>query len=193
MCKVPDLPASKNRAPTTSRTFTTAGCTSVEMGFCVHGFCHRVAVDPTKHNSIWVIVDRLTKSAHFIAMKNTWTLDQLARAYLEEIVRLRRVPSSIVSDRDTRFQFGFWQKLQEAFGMLLRFSTAFHLATDGQTERTIQALEDMLRACALDFKSVWDEQPALIECSYNNSYHASISMAPYEALYGRKYRTPLCW
>jgi len=91
-----------------------------------------------KHNSIWVIVDRLTKSAHFIAMKNTWTLDQLARAYVEEIVRLHGVPSSIVSDRDTWFQFGFWQKLQEVFGTLLRFSTAFHPATDGQTECTIQ-------------------------------------------------------
>jgi len=68
-----------------------------------------------KHNAIWVIVDRLTKSAHFIAMRNMWTLDQLARAYLKEIVRLYGVPSSIMSDRDTRFQYGFWQKLQEAF------------------------------------------------------------------------------
>jgi len=76
--------------------------------------------------------------------------------------------------------------------MLLRFSTAFHLATDGQTERTIQTLEDMLRACALDFKSAWDEQLALIEFSYNNSYHTSIGMAPDEALY-KRYRTPLCW
>ena len=146
-----------------------------------------------KHDAIWVIVDRLTKSAHFIAMRNTWTLDQLARAYLEEIVQLHGVPSSIVSDRDTRFQSGFWQKLQEAFGTLLRFSTAFHPATDGQTERTIQTLEDMLQACTLDSKGAWDEQLALIEFSYNNSYHASIGMAPYEALYGRKRRTPLCW
>ena len=78
-------------------------------------------------------MDRLTKSARFIGMKNTWTLDQLARAYLEEIVRLHGVPSSIV-DRDTRFQSGFWQKLQKAFRMLLRFGAAFHPATDGQTE-----------------------------------------------------------
>jgi len=75
--------------------------------------------------------------------------------------------------------------------MLLRFSTAFHLTTDGQTERTIQSLEDMLRTYALDFKSAWDEQLALIEFSYNDNYHASIGMAPYEALYGRKCRTPL--
>jgi len=90
-----------------------------------------------KNNAIWVIVDRLTKAAHFIAMRNTWTLDQLARAYLEEIVWLHEVPSSIVSDQDTRFQSRFWQKLQEAFETLLCFSTAFHPAMDGQTERTI--------------------------------------------------------
>jgi len=77
--------------------------------------------------------------------------------------------------------------------MLLHFSTTWHPATDGQTKRTIQTLEDMLRACSLDFKSVWDEQLALIEFSCNNSHHASIGMAPYEALYGRKCRTPLCW
>ena len=76
-----------------------------------------------KNNAIWVIVDRLTKTAHFIAMRNTWTLDQLARAYLEEIVRLHGVPSSILSDRDTRFQSTFWQKLQEVFRMLLLRST----------------------------------------------------------------------
>jgi len=79
-------------------------------------------------------VDRLTKTAHFIAMGNTWTLDQLARAYLEEIVRLHGVPNCTVPDRDTRFQPGFWQKLQEVFRTLLYFSTAFDPATDGQTE-----------------------------------------------------------
>ena len=86
-----------------------------------------------KNKTIWVVMDRLTKTAHFIAMPNTWTLDRLGRAYLEEIVKLHGVPHSIVSDQDIRFQSGFWQKLQEAFGTLLRFSTAFHLATGGQT------------------------------------------------------------
>ena len=76
--------------------------------------------------------------------------------------------------------------------MLLHFSTAFQLATDGQTERTIQTLEDMLRACTLDFKSAWDEQLTLIKFFYNNSYYVSIDMTSYEELYGRKYRTPLC-
>jgi len=101
-----------------------------------------------KNNAIWVIVDRLTKTTHFMAMRNTGTLDQLARAYLKEVVRLHGVPNSIVSDRDTRFQSGFWRKLPEAFRTLLRFSTTFHPAIDGQTDRTIQTLEDMLRTWA---------------------------------------------
>jgi len=125
---------------------------SVSMDFVVG-----LPLTRQKNNAIWVIVDRLTNTAHFIAMRNTWTLDQLARAYLEEIVRLHKVPSSIVSDQGSRLQSGFWQKLQGVFGTLLHFSIAFYLATDGQTERTIQTLEDMLRACALDFKSAWDE------------------------------------
>ena len=124
---------------------------SVSMDFVV-------GLPPTqkKNNAIWVIMDRLMKTAHFIAKRNTWTLDRLVQAYLEEIVRLHGVPSLIVSDWDMRFQSGFWQKLQEAFGTLLLFSTIFHPAIDGQTERTIQTVEDMLRACALDFKKAWD-------------------------------------
>jgi len=103
------------------------------------------------------------------------------------------VPSSIVSDRDTRFQSDFWQKLQEVFGTLLHSSTAFHLAINGQTEHTIQTLEDMLRACTLDFKKALDDQLTLIEFSYNNSNRASIRMGPYKALCGRRCRTLLCW
>ena len=102
-------------------------------------------------NAIWVVVDRLTKSARFIAMKDTWTMDQLADAYVREVVRLHGVPREIVSDRDARFLSKFWEKLHQAFGTKLKFSTAFHPATDGQTERIIQTLEDMLRACALEF------------------------------------------
>ncbi|KAL2938982.1 Transposon Ty3-I Gag-Pol polyprotein [Bienertia sinuspersici] len=144
-------------------------------------------------NAIWVIVDRLTKTARFIAMKDTWNMKQLADAYMKEVVRLHGVPTDIVSDRDSRFLSHFWGKLQEAMGTILKFSTAFHPATDGQTERTIQTLEDMLRACVMEFQGSWDEHLSNIEFSYNNSYHSSIGMAPYEALYGRKCRSPLCW
>jgi len=145
------------------------------------------------HDAIWVIVDRLTKSAHFLAIRTTLPLEDLARLYIDEIVRLHGVPVSIISDRDTRLTSRFWGSLQQALGTRLKFSTAFHLQTDGQSERTIQTLEDMLRACALDWAGHWDEHLPLIEFAYNNSYHSSIGMAPYEALYGRPCRSPVCW
>ena len=103
------------------------------------------------------------------------------------------VPLDIISDRDSRFTSRFWQSLQTALGTKLNLSTAYHPQTDGQTERTIQTLEDMLRACVIDFGGNWDTYLPLVEFSYNNSYHTSINMAPFEALYGRKCRSPICW
>ena len=143
-------------------------------------------------NVIWVIVDRLTKSAHFLPVRTKFSLDRLAELYINEIVRLHGVPVTIVSDRDPRFTSRFWPKLQNALGATLHFSIAFHPQTDGQSERTIQTLEDMLRTCVLDFKGYWVKYLPLVEFAYNNSFQASISMAPYEALYGRKCRTPIC-
>ncbi|KAJ8754865.1 hypothetical protein K2173_015377 [Erythroxylum novogranatense] len=105
-----------------------------------------------KHDAIWVIVDRLTKSAHFLAIKQTDSLHVLAKKYIDEIVRLHGIPDSIVSDRDPRFTSRFWGSLQEALGTKLHFSTAFHPQTDGQSERTIRTLEGMLRACVIDFR-----------------------------------------
>ncbi|KAH9665582.1 Endonuclease [Citrus sinensis] len=142
---------------------------------------------------IWVIVDRLTKSAHFLARKSTDNVGQLARLFIKEIVRLHGVPVSIVSDRDPLFTSRFWASLHKELGTKLRFSTAFHPQTDGQSERTIQTLEDMLRACVLDLSGGWEEHLILIEFAYNNSFHSSIGMAPFEALYGRKCRSPICW
>ena len=113
--------------------------------------------------------------------------------YIREIVRLHGVPRSIISDRDPRFTSRLWGQLQSALGTKLKFSTAFHPQTDGQSERTIQTLEDMLRACMLDWKGEWDSHLCLVEFAYNNSYHASIGMAPYEALYGRPCRSPSYW
>ena len=97
------------------------------------------------HDGIWVIVDRLTKSAHFLPVGKKYTLDKLAELYVSEIVRLHGVPESIVSDQDPRFASKFWIALQAALGTRLHFSTAFHPQTDGQSERTIQTLEDMLK------------------------------------------------
>src|SRR5262249_40280737 len=145
------------------------------------------------HDSIWVIVDRLTKSAHFIAVKTTYSAAQLAQLYVDQIVKYHGVPVSIISDRGSQFTSKFWQRLQEIMGTQLDFSTAFHPQTDGQSERTIQTLEDMLRMCVLDFGGDWERHLPLIEFAYNNSYHSTIGMAPYEALYGRKCRSPLCW
>ncbi|GJZ04279.1 putative reverse transcriptase domain-containing protein [Tanacetum coccineum] len=144
-------------------------------------------------DTIWVIVDRLTKSAHFLPMREDDTLEKLTRQYLKEVVSRHGVPVSIISDRDGKFTSHFWKSLHKALGTRLDMSTAYHPETDGQSERTIQTLEDMLRACVLDFGKGWDKHLPLVEFSYNNSYHTSIKAAPFEALYGRKCRSPICW
>ncbi|GJR93443.1 putative reverse transcriptase domain-containing protein [Tanacetum coccineum] len=145
------------------------------------------------YDTIWVIVDRLTKSAIFTPIRETDPLDKLARMYLKEVVTRHGIPVSIICDRDPRFASNFWRSLQNALGTNLDMSTAYHPQTDGQSERTIQTLEDMLRACAIDFGKGWVNHLPLVEFSYNNSYHASIKAAPFEALYGRKCRSPVCW
>ena len=145
------------------------------------------------HDSIWVIVDPLTKSAHFLTVRKDLELEKYAELYVRQIVRLHGVPVTITSDRDPRFTANFWKSLQTALGTRLQYSTAYHPQTDGQSERTIQTLEDMLRACVLDFQGKWEEQLHLVEFAYNNSFQQSIQMAPFEALYGRACRTPLCW
>ncbi|KAD6119027.1 hypothetical protein E3N88_10298 [Mikania micrantha] len=120
-------------------------------------------------------------------------MDRLAKLYVNEIVSRQGVPISIISDRDSRFMSRFWQTLQNALGTQINMSTAYHPQTDGQTKRTNQTLEDMLRSCVIDFGGSWDIHLPLVEFSYNNSYHTSIQCAPFEALYGRKCRSPICW
>ncbi|GJX15778.1 putative reverse transcriptase domain-containing protein [Tanacetum coccineum] len=137
-------------------------------------------------DTIWVIVDRLTKSAHFLPIRENDPLDKLARLYLNRIVARHGIPVSIICDRDGRFTSNFWKSFQKALGTDISMSTAYHPETDGQSERTIQTLEDMLRACMIDFGKGWVKHLPLAEFSYNNSYHASIKAAPYEALYGPK-------
>ncbi|GJR08321.1 putative reverse transcriptase domain-containing protein [Tanacetum coccineum] len=129
------------------------------------------------HDTIWVIMDRLTKSAHFLPMREDYKMERLARLHLNKIVARHGVPISIISDRDSR----------------LDTSTAYHPHTDGQSERTIQTLEDMLRTCVLNFKGSWDVHLSLVEFSYNNSYHSSVRCASFKALYGRKCRSPIMW
>ncbi|GJS22743.1 putative reverse transcriptase domain-containing protein [Tanacetum coccineum] len=145
------------------------------------------------YDTIWVIVDRLTKSAYFLPMRENDPLEKLMKLYMKEVVTRHGVPVSIIFDRDGRFTSLFWQELHKALGTQLDMSTAYHPETDGQSERTIQTLEDMLRTCVLDFGKSWDRHLPLVEFSYNNSYHTSIKAAPFEALYGRKCRSPVCW
>jgi len=145
------------------------------------------------YDSIWVIVDRLTKVAHFLPVKTTYNGPKLAELYMERIVCLHGVPKKIVSDRGSQFTSHFWKQIHSSLGTELNFSTAYHPQTDGQTERLNQILEDMLRACALQYGTSWDKSLPYAEFSYNNSYQNSLKMAPFEALYGRKCRTPLFW
>ncbi|WVZ69566.1 hypothetical protein U9M48_018337 [Paspalum notatum var. saurae] len=144
-------------------------------------------------DSIWVVVDRLTKVAHFIPVKTTYSGAKLAELYMSVIVCLHGVPKKIVSDRGTQFTSHFWKRLHESMGTKLNFSSAYHPQTDGQTERANQILEDMLRACAIQYGTSWDKSLPYAEFSYNNSYQASIKMSPFQALYGRRCRTPLHW
>jgi hypothetical protein len=146
---------------------------------------------PVGYDSIWVIVDRLTKVDHFILVRTNYTGAKLAELYMTRIVCLHGVPKKIVSDRGSQFTSQFWKKLHESLDTQLNFSSAYHPQTDGQTERTNQVLEDMLRACALKHGGSWDKSLPYAEFSYNNSYQASLKMSPFEALYGRKCRTPL--
>nr|GEV15693.1 putative reverse transcriptase domain-containing protein [Tanacetum cinerariifolium] len=122
-----------------------------------------------KNDAIWVVVDRLTKSAYFLPIRKDFSISRLADIFQQDI------------------------GLQSSWGTRLKFSMAFHPETDGQTEQTIQTLKDMLRSCALEWTGNWDEYLCLVKFAYNNSWHASIKAAPYELLYGRKYRAPICW
>nr|GFB78565.1 putative reverse transcriptase domain, ribonuclease H-like domain, aspartic peptidase domain protein [Tanacetum cinerariifolium]GFB93808.1 putative reverse transcriptase domain, ribonuclease H-like domain, aspartic peptidase domain protein [Tanacetum cinerariifolium] len=126
-------------------------------------------------------------------MRETDPLEKLAKLYLKEVVARHGIPVSIICGRDPRFASRFWRTLQKALGTSLDMSTEYPPETDRQSERTIQTLEDMLRTCVIDFGKGWVNHLPLVEFSYNNSYHVSIKAAPFEALYGRKCRSPFCW
>jgi hypothetical protein len=136
------------------------------------------------YDSIWVIMDRLIKVAHFIPVKTTYSGAKLAELYISRIMCLHGVPKKIVSDRGSQFTYKFWEKLHESMHTRLNFSSAYHPQIDEQTERTNQILEDMLRACELKYGKSWDKSLPYAEFSYNNSYQASIKMDPFKALYG---------
>ncbi|GKC51577.1 putative reverse transcriptase domain-containing protein [Tanacetum coccineum] len=126
-------------------------------------------------------------------MRENDSVDKLARLYLKEVVTRHEIPVLIICDCDGRFTSNFWRAYQKALGTRLDMSTAYHPQTDGKSERTIQTLEDILRACVIDFGNGWERHLPLIEFSYNNSYHPSIKASPFEELYGRKCGSHVCW
>jgi hypothetical protein len=142
------------------------------------------------HDSIWVIVDRLTKVPHFLPEHTTDKAQKYAELYIDRIVCLHGIPWTIVSDRGTQFVARFWEQLQESLGTKLIRSSTYHPQTDSQRERGNQILEDMLRTCAIHYGKNWDKCLSLAEFAYNNSYQSSLKMAPFEALCGRIVERP---
>jgi transposase InsO family protein len=131
--------------------------------------------------------------AHFIPKKTTYSGPQLAELYMLRIVYLHGVSKKIVSDTGPQFTSRFWERLHETLDTQLHFSSAYHPQTDGQTKRVNQILEDMLRACALQYGRSWDKSLSYAKFSYNNSYQESLKMAPFEMPYGLGCQTPLFW
>ena len=145
---------------------------------------------PKGNDSIWVIIDQLTKIAHFLPVRSDFSARKYADLYVARIVSLHGVPKTIISDRGSQFTSHFWKHLHSALGTRLIHSSAYHPQTSGQVERVNQVLEDMLRTCTLTYNKNWEECLPLAEFAYNNSYQKSLQMAPFEALYGRRCRTP---
>ncbi|GJT96914.1 retrotransposon protein, putative, ty3-gypsy subclass [Tanacetum coccineum] len=155
--------------------------------------CAKVKAEHQRPSGLLVQPDIPEWKWEKITMDFITKLPKMTRLYMKEIVARHGIPVSIISDRDSHFTSRVWQSLHKALGTQLDLSTAYHPQTDGQSERTIQTLEDMLRACVIDFGNGWDRHLPLVEFSYNNSYHTSIKAALFEALYGRKCRSPVCW
>ena len=146
-----------------------------------------------QHDSIMVVVDKLTKESHFISVKSTYKAEAIAKIFMREIFKLHGFPKEIISHRDTKFTSNFWKVLFADLGTKLKFSTAYHPQTDGQTKRVNQVLEDMIYMYVMDKPSKWEDYLHLVEFSYNNGQQASLGMSPYEYLYGRRCRTLVTW
>eukprot|EP00253_Pinus_taeda_P017798 PITA_17798 len=149
----------------------------------------------TKKNndSIMVVVDKLSKAAHFIPVQSTYKAVQIAHIFMQNVFKLHGLPKVIILDRDVKFTSAFWRTLFAELGTQLNFSTTYHPQTDGQTERVNQVVEDMLRACVMMRPTQWEEYLHLVEFVYNNGYHSSTQLSPFEVLYRRKCRTPSSW
>jgi hypothetical protein len=148
----------------------------------------------TKQNdAIMVVVDKLSKSTHFIPVNSTCKAIDVTQVFMKEIFKLHGMPKEIMSDRDTKFTSNFWKSLMVGLETKLLFSTAYHPQTDGQTKRVNQILEDMLRMHVMHQPKKWEDYLPLVEFTYNNGYQASLKMSPFKVLYGRSCNTPVSW
>ena len=140
-----------------------------------------------------VVVDKLSKASHFIPVKTTYKVANIADIFLKKIFRLHGILKVIISDRDPKFTGNFWKSLLKGLNTTLNFSTSFHPQTDGETERVNQVLEYLLRMYVKDQPGKWEDYLHLVEFAYNNNYQASAIFSPFEILYGRKCNTPISW
>jgi hypothetical protein len=146
-----------------------------------------------KFDSIWVIIDQHSKSAHFIPMNTNYKVQKFAEIYIARVLCLLGVLRTIISDRDSQFVARLWEQVHTSLGTHLIHSLAYHPQTDGQTERVNQIIEDVLRACVLEHQKSCDQNLPWAEFSYTNTYQESLKMAPFEVLYGRRRHTTLNW
>ena len=146
-----------------------------------------------QNDSIMVVVDKLSKAAHFIPVKTTYKAANIADIFLKQIFRLHGVPKVIISNRDPKFTGNFWKSLFKGLNTTLNFSTSFHPQTDGQTERVNQVLEDLLRMYVKDQPGKWEDYLHLVEFAYNKNYQSSAKFSSFEILYGHKCNTPISW
>eukprot|EP00253_Pinus_taeda_P015383 PITA_15383 len=157
------------------------------------GFITGLPKSKRNNDSITVVVDKLSKSAHFISVQSTYHAAQIANIFMQSIFKLHGLPKTMIFDRDVKFTSAFWRTLFEGLGTQLNFSIAYHPQTDGQTEQVNQVVEDMLRSYVIQRSTRLEEYLHLVEFAYNNGYHASLQMSPFKVLYRRKFRTPSSW
>jgi hypothetical protein len=146
-----------------------------------------------KHDSIMVVVEKLTKAAHFVPVNTTHTTTNIAEIFMKEIARLHGIPRTIISDRDTKFTSKFWRVLFKGFGTNLNFITSYHPQTEGKIERFNRIIEDMMRMYVIDKPSKWEDYLHLVEFAYNNEYQDSLRIIPFEDSYERKCNNPVSW
>jgi hypothetical protein len=140
-----------------------------------------------------VVINKLSKSTHFIPVKSTFKDINIAKILMKENFRLHGISKMMISDRDVKFTYTFWKELFAGLNTNLNFSTSYHPQTDGQTERTKKIIEDMLWMHVRTKLSKWEDYLHLVEFAYNNGYQTSAKLSPFEILYGRKCTTPISW